>query len=126
MRSSSTSRPRRIAEAIRRRAALAERGDLTAYRVFHGDAEGAPGLAVDRFDDVAVIHVDSPDVFTSWESNLRNDLADFATAYVKVHPREASRLAPSEVARLAPVAPLWGSAVDGVHILEGGVRYEVR
>jgi 23S rRNA (cytosine1962-C5)-methyltransferase len=126
MRSSSISRPHRIAEAIRRRAPLADRTDLTAYRLFHGDADSVPGLFIDRFGEVAVIHVDSPAIFTRWQPELRDDLAEFGTAYLKVHPRRASRFTATELTRLAPAEPLWGSAFDEVTVLEYGAGYAVR
>jgi 23S rRNA (cytosine1962-C5)-methyltransferase len=126
MRSCSISRPRPIAEAIRRRARLAERTDLTAYRLLHGDAEGAPGLAIDRFGDVAVIHVDSPELLNRWSSPIKDELAGLTGAYVKVHPRVASRITPRELSQLAPSEPLWGSPVDNVEVFENGVHYVVR
>ena len=126
MRSCSISRPHPIAEAIRRRSPLAARTDLTAYRLFHGDAEGVPGLAVDRFADLAVVHVDSSALLDRWRSHLQDELVDFKPAYVKLHPRATSRLTAEQLGKLAPTEPLWGSAVDDVDVLENGVHYGVR
>jgi 23S rRNA (cytosine1962-C5)-methyltransferase len=126
MRSCSISRPHPIAEAIRRRACLAQRTDLTAYRLLHGDAEGAPGLAVDRFGDVAVIHADSRELLEGWLPALREELADLSAAYVKVRPRRVNHLPAAELRRFASEEPLWGPRVDAVEVLESGVRYVAR
>lgn len=126
MRSCSISRPHPIAEAIRRRAPLAARTDLTTYRLFHGVAEGAPGLAVDRFGNVAVIHADAHDVLARWLPALREELAEFGSAYAKVHPRRASHRDAAELRSFAPELPAWGPPMDVVEVLEHDARYVVR
>ena len=85
-----------------------------------------PGLAIDRYADVAVIHADSPGLLQRWLPAIRADLADFGSAYAKVHPRAASRVKLDEVRRLAPERTVWGAAVVEVEVVEGGVRYLVR
>jgi 23S rRNA (cytosine1962-C5)-methyltransferase len=47
----------RFAEALARRAAVARERD--AYRVVHGEADGLPGLFVDRYADAAVMQTSS-------------------------------------------------------------------
>lgn len=44
-----------VIQAYERRAALHGRSEQTAYRLFHGYAEGHPGLTIDRWGDTAVI-----------------------------------------------------------------------
>jgi 23S rRNA (cytosine1962-C5)-methyltransferase len=85
-----------------------------------------PGLAVDRYADVAVIHADSHELLERWLTAIHTDLADFGSAYAKIHARTASRLRPEEVSRLAPDAPVWGPRVSEVEVLESGIRYLVR
>jgi 23S rRNA (cytosine1962-C5)-methyltransferase len=126
MRSCSISRQPRIAEAVRRRAVLAERTDLSAYRLFHGDAEGAPGLAVDRFANVAVIHADSRDVLDRSSDALQDALAAYAATYVKLHPPARSRLTAAEVSQLAPTEPRWGVPINDVSVVESSIRYLIR
>jgi 23S rRNA (cytosine1962-C5)-methyltransferase len=48
---------RRLDEALARR--LADRLDRTAYRVVHAEADGLPGLIVDRYADAAVVQTNS-------------------------------------------------------------------
>jgi 23S rRNA (cytosine1962-C5)-methyltransferase len=123
----SISRRRPIAEALRRRAALAATDDLTAYRLIHGAADGVPGLAVDRFGDVAIVHADSAAIADEWLAPLRTELIGVCpTAYVKVHPRGVSRLSAEALRRFAPEAPTWGAPRGVVQVSEGLARYEVR
>src|SRR6266852_272748 len=125
-RSCSISRPRPIAEAVRRRAPLAQRTDLTAHRLFHGEADGIPGLAVDHFEHVAVIHADSAVVFARWHDDLDEDLDDFSSAYLKIHPRGTSHLSNTELWANAPDEPLWGLPVEELEVIEGGAHYLIR
>jgi 23S rRNA (cytosine1962-C5)-methyltransferase len=114
-RSSSIFKRRRIAEAV------ARRGDLSgidAYRLIHGVADGVPGLFVDRFGDVLVVHADSEDILDDWQPAL-HDLGTFPAAVGKVHPRQASRLPPVE-------RVLWGAPPAEVFVRVEGVRYVVR
>src|SRR4051794_24868967 len=94
-RSCSISRLSPIAEAALRRRGL----DAEAYRVFHGDAEGTPGVAIDRFADVAVLHAETSWLLEQWASVARRELGWCTTAYGKVHTRTTS-------AGLAGAAPL--------------------
>jgi 23S rRNA (cytosine1962-C5)-methyltransferase len=48
---------RRLEAALRRR--LADRYDRDAYRVVHAEADGLPGLVVDRYGDAAVLQTTS-------------------------------------------------------------------
>src|SRR5437763_14214119 len=87
-RSCSISRQRLIAEAVRRRAELAAAGDMTAYRVVHGEAEGTPGLVVAQYADVAVVHAEAAsiveDLFAVPDSARADGSAD---GCAKIHPR---------------------------------------
>jgi 23S rRNA (cytosine1962-C5)-methyltransferase len=94
----------------------------------HGSADGTPGLAVDRYADVAVIHADASHVVDDWLDALHGPLLEIGvrSAYVKVHPGRASHLSASDVQRLAPDTPAWGPPVNEVHVAENGVSYAVR
>jgi 23S rRNA (cytosine1962-C5)-methyltransferase len=113
-----------VGRALDRRAALVG-PDLNAVRVLHGEAEGAPGLAVDRFDDVVVIHADSVELLRLFRDALQAAFGD-AAAYAKIHPPQASRITPSDLNTFAPPRPLWGEPRDEVVAVEGGVRYAIR
>jgi 23S rRNA (cytosine1962-C5)-methyltransferase len=92
----------------------------------HGAADNAPGLAVDRYADVAVVHADTPEVVGGWLGDLSEEFAQLCpTGYVKIHPRGASRLRASELDFFAPDTPAWGPPRDQVSVTEHGVRYVV-
>jgi 23S rRNA (cytosine1962-C5)-methyltransferase len=92
----------------------------------HGDADGLPGLAVDRYGSMIVIHADSRVVADEALLPLRAGLAGCRVAYIKIHPRSISRLGDQQRRQIAPEAPAWGEPVDSAVVLEGGLRYEVR
>jgi 23S rRNA (cytosine1962-C5)-methyltransferase len=81
---------------------------------------------VDRYGDVAVIHVESWSLLDEWLPQLKEELAWSGSAYAKVHPRSASHLNTEERRRLAPDEPLWGQPVESVSVAEFGTRYLVR
>jgi 23S rRNA (cytosine1962-C5)-methyltransferase len=89
-----------------------------AYRLIHGAADGLPGLFVDRFGDVLVVHADSEDVLDDSRPAL-HELGTFPAAVGKVHPRQASRLPPVE-------RVLWGAPPAELVVRVAGVRYVVR
>src|SRR5262252_2505393 len=102
MRSCSISRQRRIAEALQRRASLAASGQASAFRLVNRAADAAPGLAVDRYADVAIVHTDELEIAETWLPDLRAELDQLcATGYVKVHTRGLSQ--PQR-----PDSPAWG------------------
>jgi 23S rRNA (cytosine1962-C5)-methyltransferase len=116
-----------VQRAAERRGPLAERADTTAYRLAHGAADGLPGVAVDRFDDVLVVHLHDPRLpAESYVRALVDRVAPVRAAYVKRHPRQSSRLRESEREALAPPLPAWGEPVEALEVLENGVRYQVR
>lgn len=126
MRSCSISKPHRIAEAIARRDTLALRDGLNAYRLVHREADGVPGLAIDRYADIAVVHVDGWDILERCQPELEYALEWTSSAYVKVHPPRASGLSAAEQRRLAPAEPLWGNDVEELEVQENHVRYLIR
>jgi 23S rRNA (cytosine1962-C5)-methyltransferase len=126
-RSCSIFKPPRIAESLARRAALTAHPDLDAYRLINGVADGAPGVSVDRYADVAVVHADTPSVVDPWLPAIREVTTPLcSTAYVKVHPPTATRLRHEERRVLAPAEPAWGPPRPEVIVIENGVRYLVR
>jgi 23S rRNA (cytosine1962-C5)-methyltransferase len=92
----------------------------------HGDAEGVPGLAIDRFDHVVVVHADSAEVLERWRNPLEEDLDEFSSAYVKIHPPRASRLSDEARREYAPARPLWGLPVEEIDVVESGAHYLVK
>ncbi len=93
--------------------------DSDAYRLVHGEADGAAGIFVDRYGDMLVVHADSAAALDHWHPVLRRELGMYAAARAKIHPREASREAPRELT-------LWGEPPSELVVVERGVRYLVR
>ncbi len=56
----------RVVAAVRRRGALAADARTSAYRLVHGENDGLPGLVVDRYEDLAVVHLDT----AAWQPHL--------------------------------------------------------
>jgi 23S rRNA (cytosine1962-C5)-methyltransferase len=92
----------------------------------HGDAEGVPGLAVDRFDHVAVIHAESAEVLDRWRGSLETDLDEFSSAFAKIHPRRAHRVTAEERREYVATEPLWGLPVEEIDVVESGVHYLIK
>jgi 23S rRNA (cytosine1962-C5)-methyltransferase len=100
---------------------------VSAFRLVHGAADNTPGLAVDRYADVAILHADSSEIVEAWLPEVRAELDRLCTTgYVKVHPRGVSRVKPGERGRFAPETPAWGLPRDEVTVIEHGVHYGVR
>ena len=117
-----------VREAALARADLWRSADTTAFRLFHGEGEGVPGLDVDRFGDHAIVWLDA-----ELGARLRQEAAQAAWAlgprsvHVKVRPKTASRLDDAARELLAPVAPVLGEAPFGEFaVLEHGMTFAVR
>jgi 23S rRNA (cytosine1962-C5)-methyltransferase len=95
---------------------LADRPDLTAYRLVHFDADDLPGLAIDRFVDVVVVHADSVSILDVSLEPIRETLADYRAAFAKIRPRRGD----------GESRQLWGPSIDRIEVIEDGARYEVR
>src|SRR5258708_12651328 len=104
---------------------MAQRTELTAYRLFHGEADGIPGLAIDRFEHTVVIHADSATIVDQWHDDFDGDLDEFSSAYVKIHPLDASHLSPRDVRTFASDEPLWGLPVEDLEAVDSGARYPI-
>lgn len=74
-----------------------------------------------------VIHADSAALLDRWRGPLEAELAEFSSAYVKVHPRRPSRLSPaSERHSHASSEPVWGRPVEEIDVVEAGAHYLVK
>ncbi len=116
-----------IQQAVARREPLANRADLDAYRLVNGSADRLPGMAVDRFRDLLVLHVfDADDQPEAVVEALALVLAPLRAVYVKHHPPRASRLSDAEREHLAPPLPALGTPVDALTVVENGVHFQIR
>lgn len=114
-----------IARAMSRRAPLAG-ARTTAYRLLHRDADGVPGLALDRFGDCLIANLyDGAQPDRDLLSAARHAFGATAV-YLKRRPAQASRLTEAERAALAPATPELGRALEATTALEHGATYEIR
>lgn len=100
--------------------------NTTAYRLLHRDADGVPGLALDRFGDCLIAHLydglaPDPSLLAAAQQTT-----SARAVYVKHRPAQASRLTEAERAALAPTTPLLGRPIDATHALENGAVFEIR
>lgn len=119
---------RHLLEAARlRRDVLAQRQDLNAYRLVNAEADGLPGMTLDRFDQTLVLSL-----YVDLEPNLESQLFESVSQvfvpksiYLKRRPREA-RAASTEREYLAPEQQVWGEPTPEVRVLEDGRRFLIR
>jgi 23S rRNA (cytosine1962-C5)-methyltransferase len=119
---------RLFAAALQRRETLAVRADLTAYRLVNADADGLPGMTLDRFDQSLVLslYVDLEPDLESQLFELIGDVFAPDAIYLKRRPREARHAANTERESLAPEDPVWGEPTPEVHVLEDGRHFLIR
>ena len=118
----------RIRAAARRRGALIASSHTNAYRVFHAEADGVPGVTVDWFDGVAVCSLYShwdESAEREWVAALAGEL-EVRAVYLKRRPRQASRIAPRQIPSLAPEEPAFGQRVNEQTVVESDLRFRIR
>ena len=114
-----------LVRALERRAPLREDGRTTAFRWLNGAGDGAPGLTLDLFGDVAVLSTyDAQD--PAPVADAARELLPLRAVYVKLRPREAGTLRGEERAARAPASPMRGEPVDEVDVREQGLVFRIR
>lgn len=106
---------------------LARRG-LEAFRVLHGEGEGIAGFDIDRLKDCLVVWIGE-----QFDAAARERAIEAAWAlghrgvYLKVRPRNASRIVDSRRPDIAPSNVVRGvDGPDEMEVKEGPARYLVR
>lgn len=125
---------RALEHACRRRVALAERTDLTAWRVLDGKGDGVPGVTIDRYGPAAVLNVYDDaglphEAVTRVAEVTREHLAPsgIEAVYVKAFVRDRSRLGGDLPGEATSSMPRAGSVLpEALVVEEYGVRFEVR
>ncbi|MEZ4325439.1 MAG: class I SAM-dependent methyltransferase [Polyangiales bacterium] len=106
-----------------------ERGVTTAFRLLHEEGDGAPGLAVDVYDEHLLVHL-RDEALAAHEDTLLSVLAELGPrgVYLKRRPKQSNTLADTRTEALAPERPAWGEPTDEpeVTVHEAGVPYRVR
>ncbi|MFN4148401.1 MAG: class I SAM-dependent rRNA methyltransferase [Rhodocyclaceae bacterium] len=106
---------RRVAEAVRRRAALPELAGQPGLRLVHAESDGLPGVIADQYGDTVVLQLTSAGA-EKWRGAIVDGLVQ-ATACARIYERSDS-----EVRSLEGLAPqtgwLWGAAPTGEIVIE--------
>ncbi len=117
------------AELLRRaKARRAFDADTTAYRLFHGEAEGAPGINVDWYQGVAVLSL-LEELAAAEETALLDALETVArpeAIYLKRRPKEARVVANTQRGEVAPELPVRGQPVAERTVRESGLSFLIR
>lgn len=100
----------------------------TAFRVFHGAADGLPHITVDLFSKVAVVSLYVP--FTEAQEHtlvkaLVHVLAPHAV-YLKRRPLEARNSVKMPENVVSPKEPVWGTPVSECVVTENGIQFLIR
>jgi 23S rRNA (cytosine1962-C5)-methyltransferase len=113
----------RLERAIAARAALSQAGQISAYRLVNAEADGIPGLIVDRYNDFLLTQFLTLGI-DQWRetlANLLDELLKPAGIYDRsdVDVREKEGLAPSKCVLTGREPP------DTIEIVENGYRFLV-
>jgi 23S rRNA (cytosine1962-C5)-methyltransferase len=118
--------------AVDRRAPLATDPETTVYRLVNGEADGLPGLTVDRYGNALVVSlydeedaIPPPPCPPALVEALASETGS-ASVYVKYRPRQASRIPEAHVSQLSPPKPVFGPDLGEVIGCEEGLLYVVR
>jgi len=107
-----------------------EREDGTnCFRLFGGESDGIPGLIIELWDRLAVMHVYEAQ-FTASETDLRAAAAfltselQLTSVYLKEFSKDRNLF--SGMVGFDPTKPFWGEAVEKVDVTEQGLVFEIR
>jgi 23S rRNA (cytosine1962-C5)-methyltransferase len=99
----------------------------TAFRLFHGIAEGAPELAIDMYGDHLVAHLRGSDPVREREVLAALQELEPLGIYVKRHARQKNELGDARDSAWAPAAPSYGAAApEELVVYEHGLPFGVR
>ncbi|HWO56331.1 MAG TPA: class I SAM-dependent rRNA methyltransferase [bacterium] len=114
---------RMIAESVARRSALARSDDTNAYRLVYAEADGLPGLIVDRYDDILVCQF-----LTAGIERARPVIVEALAALLR--PRAILDQSDNEIRQVEGLPPASGALrgeapSESIAIRENGFSYRV-
>lgn len=117
-----------LKDARFRRDVLAQRQDLNTYRLVNAEADGLPGMTLDRFGQVVVLslYVDLEPALETQLFEMIGDVFAPQSIYLKRRPPEARHAANTEREYLAPEHQVWGEPTREVCVFEDGRRFLIR
>lgn len=119
---------RRLREAAERRLGIARQPGTTCFRLANAEADGLPGVTVDRYGDFLVISLYEEDAVAAREMIFDAAKNLGATGvYVKNRPKHASRIVDGHKEEFAPKDPVRGAPhPESFVVHEQTLPYEVR
>ncbi len=112
----------KLEQALLRRSLLLESGE--PVRIFDSAGDGLPGISVDKFAGLLLIHLDEQEFerLESLEEIKRSlvELTECQTLYLRIHASSARESA------ARPVQLLYGNDVERLWIEEQGIKYLVK
>ncbi len=117
-----------LREAADLRYGVARLPDTTCLRLANGAGDGLPGVTVDLYGDHFVVSLSSPEAEAAREAILDAALRlGPAGIYLKVRPKDSSRVVDTRREELAPREPVRGAAApESFTVHELGLPFEVR
>ena len=113
----------RIERAMRRREDLAQRDDLTAYRLVHAESDGLPGLHVDRYGEFLVVQFLAAGV-ERWRNEIMRALLETA-APCGIYERSDADVCEKEGLELRTGVMTGDAPPELLEIQEGKCRFFV-
>lgn len=105
--------------AIKLREKFFENTDTDAYRLVHGEADGLPGLIIDKYANVFVIQIS-----TLGMEKLKNFIVDILKKFFPKSIIEKSDSTSRKIENLNEEKKvLWGENLDKVIFYEDGIKY---
>lgn len=100
--------------------------DVTAYRLIHAEADGLPGLIVDRYDRWLVAQFHTAGVEAQRETIIAALASAFGAGVVEgIATRDDIRVRAREGLVVGGAAVAWGLVPNDIEVSEHGVRYLV-
>lgn len=115
-----------VLAALQRRTEHFAGTQTDSYRLLNRAADGAPDLALDKFNDLLIAHLYSDGQTAAPPRALLQQIQGVVrgrSVYLKYRPRQASRLTEAQRAALAPTEPLFGESLPETIATENGTRY---
>lgn len=119
---------RRLREAVERRIGIARLAGTNCFRLANAEADGIPGVTVDRYGDFLVLSLYDEKAIEARALVCETAVALGATGvYVKNRPKHASRIVDAHREEFAPKDPVCGEKhPEEMLVQEHGVPFEVR
>jgi 23S rRNA (cytosine1962-C5)-methyltransferase len=117
-----------LREAADQRYGVARLPDTDGLRLANGGADGLPGVAVDLYGEHLVVSLSSPEAEAAREAILDAAMRlEPKGVYLKVRPKDSSRVVDTRREELAPREPVRGEAApEAFTVHELGLPFEVR